>query len=70
MHPNIASVTQQAREWATVKVSIGWEHDKARPVTFSLLRTRTGWRIADVSSADEPSLLKSLEAANRQARKQ
>jgi hypothetical protein len=69
MHPSIASVSQQAPDKATVKVSIAWEHDKAQPATFSLLRTRAGWRIADVSSADEPSLLKSLEAANRKARK-
>jgi hypothetical protein len=38
-------------------------------VKFSLLRTAAGWRIADVSSSDEPSLLKALQAANAKARK-
>ena len=69
MHPSVASVTRQGADKAVVRVSIGWEGEKARPATFNLVRTRDGWRIADVSSADEPSLLKSLEAANRQARK-
>lgn len=69
MHPSVASVSQHGADKAVVRVSIGWQGEKARPATFNLVRTRAGWRIADVSSADEPSLLKSLEAANRQARK-
>ena len=68
MLPAITSVSQPSRGKATVRVSIGWQSDKARPATFSLVRTPVGWRIADVSSADEPSLLKSLEASNRKAR--
>ena len=68
MRPSITNVTQQGPNEATVRVSIGWEGEKARPATFKLVRTRSGWRIADVSSADEPSLLTALEAANRKAR--
>jgi hypothetical protein len=37
-------------------------------VTISLIETSRGWRIADVSSADEPSLLRELEASNRRQR--
>ena len=70
MHPTIVGVTGQGHGRATVRVSIGWEHDKARPARFSLVRTAHGWRIADVSSADEPSLLGALEAANRKARRE
>jgi hypothetical protein len=69
MHPSIIGLSQQRPGHATVKVLIGWERDKARPATFILVHTRGGWRIADVSTEDEPSLLKALDAANRRARK-
>jgi hypothetical protein len=68
MHPTVGKVTPQRRGKASIRVSIGWDHDKARPATFSLVRTHAGWRIADVSSADEPSLLGALEKSNRKLR--
>jgi ABC-type transporter MlaC component len=68
MRPSITDVSQEGPDKAIVRVSIGWEGEKARPATFKLLRTRGGWRIADVSSTDEPSLLGALETANRKAR--
>ena len=69
MRPSVVGAALQGRDKATVKVSIGWPHDKPRPATFSLVRTPAGWRIADVSSADEPSLLKALDKANAEARR-
>ena len=69
MRPSITSVTRTSRDKAVVHVSIGWPNEKARPVRFSVVDTSRGWRIADVSSADEPSLLSALEDANRKARK-
>ena len=68
MHPKVTAVALQGRDKATVRVSIGWDGEKARPAKFSLVHTRGGWRIADVSSDDEPSLLEALEAANRKPR--
>lgn len=68
MRPTITKVTQQGPGKATVHVSIAWPHDKPRPVGFSLVRTKSGWRIADTSSAEEPSLLAALEKSNRKAR--
>ena len=68
MRPSVVGAALQGRDKATVKVSIGWPHDKPRPATFSLVRTPAGWRIADVSSADEPSLLKALDKSNAEAR--
>jgi hypothetical protein len=65
MRPSVTGVTQQGADKATVRVSIGWQGEKARLATFKLVRTPSGWRIADVSSTDEPSLLNALEAANR-----
>jgi hypothetical protein len=68
MHPTVGKVTPRGRGEVSVRVSIGWDHDKPRPATFSLVRTQAGWRIADVSSADEPSLLNALESSNRKQR--
>ena len=75
MHAAIVGVTLRGRDQASVKVSIGWDHqagqagDAPRPTRFDLVRTRAGWRIADVSSADEPSFLGAIEKSNREARK-
>ena len=69
MHPLLAKVTQKGREKADVAVSIRWPHDKPTAAHFSLVRTKAGWRIADVSSADEPSLRRAIERSNREARK-
>jgi hypothetical protein len=33
-----------------------------------LVRTNAGWRIADVSTSDEPSFLGAIEKSNREAR--
>jgi hypothetical protein len=68
MHPAVTGVMWRDRDHAAVRVSIGWEHDKPSQATFSLVRTKAGWRIADVASADEPSLLGALKKANRKAR--
>lgn len=68
MHASIVRVTQQGKDKAVVQVSIGWDNDKPRPTRFSLVRIRDGWRIADVSSADEPSFLGAVEKSNREER--
>jgi hypothetical protein len=68
MHPSVTGVSERTRDKAIVRVSIAWPHDKPTLARFQLVRTPAGWRIADVSSADEPSLLTGLEAANRKAR--
>jgi hypothetical protein len=69
MRASVVGTTLQGRDKATVRVSIGWPHDKPRPATFSLMRTASGWRIVDVSSADEPSLLRALMKANAAAKR-
>ena len=67
MTPSVTAVAQHGAS-ATVRVTIGWENDPARPATFTLVKTKAGWRIADVGSADEPSLLSAIEKANRAAK--
>jgi hypothetical protein len=64
----VTRVTAGGAGKASVRVSIGLAGEAPRPAQFTLLRTKAGWRIADVSSADEASLLAALEKANREAR--
>lgn len=68
LHASVMSVTQKGRENATVRVSIAFTGDKPRPTTYTLVKTPAGWRIADVSSADEPSFLGGIEKSNREMR--
>jgi hypothetical protein len=63
----VTRVTPTGAGKATVTVSIGLAGELPRRAQFSLLHTRAGWRIADVASADEPSLFAALQAANRAA---
>ena len=69
MHAKVARVTQRGALNAIADVILDWTDSTARRVKFSLTRTSAGWRIADVSSSDEPSLLKALQASNAKARK-
>ena len=49
---------------AEVRVSISLAGYEPRPATFRLVRTKVGWRIADISSVDEASLLRALAKSN------
>jgi hypothetical protein len=68
LHAAVRQVMQQGRDRAIVRVSIVFAGENPRPATFRLFRTVAGWRIADISSTDEQSLLKALEASNRKQR--
>ncbi|HEU5481970.1 MAG TPA: DUF3828 domain-containing protein [Sphingomicrobium sp.] len=68
LNATITSVSAEGPDKATVSVSIGLLGYERRPATFSLVRTKDGWRISDVSSADEPSFLGGIEDSNRIAR--
>jgi hypothetical protein len=67
LHAKVTRVTQQGGK-AMADVIIDFTDSTARRVKFSLVRTNGGWRIADVSSSDEPSFLRAIEASNRKAR--
>jgi len=70
MHPAVTGVRAAGHGIAIVRVSIAWDGGQPTSAQFTLTRTARGWRIADVSSADEPSLLRALDASNRKARSQ
>jgi Protein of unknown function (DUF3828) len=69
MHSRVLSVAVTGGN-ATAHVLLKWEGEKdSRDIQLRLVRTAAGWRVADVGTSDEPSLLKDLEKANREARK-
>ena len=69
MHFRILSVVGSGTS-ATAHVLVTWKGTSdRRDIKLNLVRTPAGWRIADVGTSDEPSLLKDLENANRKARK-
>src|SRR5687767_6449422 len=65
LQATITGVTPRGSASATVSVSISLHGYPPRPARLSLVRTRAGWRIADISSADEPSLLLGLQQSNK-----
>jgi len=69
MHSRVVSVAGSGNA-ATAHVWLKWEGEKnGRDIRLKLARTAAGWRVADVGTSDEPSLLEDLESANRKARK-
>jgi len=68
LHARIEKVSNQGPSRAAAQVLVDFTDSTSRHITFSLMRTAAGWRIADVSSPDEPSFLRGLEASNRTAR--
>ena len=69
LHAKVARVTPQGPAKAQAEVIVDFTDSTARRVRFSLVRTAAGWRIADVSSGDEPSFLRAIEDSNRKARR-
>jgi hypothetical protein len=65
LRPTIGEVATTGRSIATVRVTVDFGGSDPRDLRLSLVRTASGWRIADIASADEPSLLDSLTRFNR-----
>jgi hypothetical protein len=68
MRSSITSVAG-SRNAATAHLLVRFDGTSdRRDILLKLARTPSGWRIADVGTADEPSLLHALLGANRKAR--
>ncbi len=70
LRATITKVVVQDRNHARVRVSIGLQGYAPRPATFTLVRLRAGWRIADIVDPLGTSLLLGIEASNRRLRAQ
>jgi hypothetical protein len=64
----VVKMAQPRPNKAIAKVAISFPGDRPRLIRFTLVKTTTGWRIADISSKDEPSFLKAVERSNRRRR--
>lgn len=62
---SVTKVRMKGPQSAAITVSIRFAGEKPRRATFRLARTKAGWRIADISSPEEPSLLSAIERSNR-----
>jgi len=69
LHARIARMSSIGRERATAEVILDYPDNTPTRVRLSLIRTKLGWRIADVSAGDEPSLIRALEKSNAEARR-
>jgi len=68
MRPSVTEAAQTGSAAARVRVALRFGDDSRR-LALMLVRTAAGWRIADISGPDEPSLLADLSAWNRKHRK-
>jgi hypothetical protein len=64
LRPTIREVDRPTRSTATARVLLDFGGSDRRDLRLNLVRTAAGWRVADVSTADEPSLLDSLARFN------
>ena len=67
LEPVLGEVRRAARS-ATADILLRFPGYDDRHVRLRLVRTASGWRIADVATADDPSLLRDLQRSNRRRR--
>lgn len=68
LRADIFSLKSPVRTSAIADVHLDYGTGETRVLQLRLVLTRWGWRVADIGSSDEPSLLSALETANRKAR--
>lgn len=69
LRAKVVRIRRQGSGKAFAEVLLDYPDSTATHVRFTLVRTKAGWRITDVSSGDEPSLLRAIEQFNRSARR-
>lgn len=65
----IGDARPSGRKLAAARVRITFGGSDRRDLRLKLVRTAAGWRVADIATADEPSLLDSLGRFNRRRAK-
>lgn len=61
----IGDARLSGRKGATVQVGVTFGGSDRRDLRLELVRAAAGWRISDIATADEPSLLAGLRRFNR-----
>jgi hypothetical protein len=70
LRPLIRQVRRPTPKTATADIALTFSGLERRDLKVRLVRTGTGWRVADIATADEPSLLESLRRFNARRRGQ
>jgi hypothetical protein len=65
LRPTIRDVRQPARSSAVAHILLDFGGSDRRDLRLRLVRTRAGWRISDIVTGDEPSMLAALQRFNR-----
>jgi hypothetical protein len=65
LRPTILEVGRPTRRAATAHLLLDFGPADRRDLRLRLVRTSAGWRVADVATEDEPSLLEALNRFNR-----
>jgi hypothetical protein len=68
LRPLVADVRHPTQRTASARILLRFGGDADREVRLQLVRTPSGWRIADVGTLDSPSLLSDLQSFNRRRR--
>jgi hypothetical protein len=64
----VRTLKRPTKQSADAQVHVDLGIGEARDLRLKLVLTADGWRVADVGSKDEPSLLGAIEKSNRQLR--
>jgi hypothetical protein len=68
LRPVIGEVRRPAAGMATADIALTLGGSDRRDLRLRLVRTGAGWRVADIATADDPSLLGSLRRFNARRR--
>lgn len=68
LRPLIGEVGRPTARTAAARILLRFDGDADREVMLQLVRTSSGWRIADVATPDSPSMLDELRRFNRRRR--
>ena len=69
LHAKIVRVSVTSPGHAKADVMLDYPDNTPAHIGLTLIRTGVGWRIADVSAGDTPSLIRAIEQSNRKARR-
>jgi hypothetical protein len=68
LRARVAGVRQPTAAAAEARILLRFGDTDSRDLILRLVRTRAGWRVADIATADDPSFLGELQASNRKKR--
>jgi hypothetical protein len=68
MVPAVIGMSRPTPTTAVARLRLDFGDTDRREISLRLVRTASGWRIADIGTDDDPSLLSDLRRFNRRRR--